>query len=90
MAGGDKKEAPRFRWRRPIHGGAGFERMPDGCIWAALIWVGGGAPTFVWIVARGWPACGSFADCLGALLWLGVKAAFFAAIWPVYWLLQIF
>jgi hypothetical protein len=90
LAGGDKKEAPRFRWRRPIHGGAGYDRMPDGCIWAALVWLAGGLPTFVWIVVRGWPSCADFGDCLGAFVWLVVKAAFFATIWPVYWLLQIF
>jgi len=90
LARRDRNTAPRFRWRRPIHGGAGYERMPDGCIWAVLVWVGGGAPTFVWIVVREWPSCAAFGGCLGALLWLGVKAVFFAAIWPVYWLLQIF
>jgi hypothetical protein len=90
MARGDKRNAPRFRWRRPIHGGAGYERMPDGCIWSALVWLVGGGLTFVWIVVRGWPSCLAFGDCLSNFMWLGVKAAFFAAIWPVYWLLQIF
>jgi hypothetical protein len=47
--GRGRKDAPRFRWRRPIHGGAGYERMP-----------------------------------------VGIKAVFFAIIWPVYWVLQIF
>ncbi|HUT47923.1 MAG TPA: hypothetical protein VM325_01175 [Alphaproteobacteria bacterium] len=64
--------------------------MPDGCIWSVLAWFVGGAATFAWIVARGWPDCGNLGDCLGAFLWLGIKAVFFAMIWPVYWLLQIF
>jgi hypothetical protein len=88
--GRGRKDAPRFRWRRPIHGGAGYERMPDGCIWSALGWFAGAALTFTWIVVRGWPSCGDFGDCLSATLWLGIKAAFFAIIWPVYWVLQIF
>ena len=88
--GRGSKDAPRFRWRRPIHGGAGYERMPDGCIWSALGWLAGAALTFTWIVVRGWPSCGAFGDCLSATFWLAIKAVFFAAIWPVYWVLQIF
>lgn len=64
--------------------------MPDGCIWSALAWFLGGALTFAWIVVRGWPACSDFGVCLGAFLWLGIKAVVFATIWPVFWLLQIF
>jgi len=81
---------PRFRWRRPIHGGAGYERMPDGCIWSGLVWFAGGVPTFAWIIVHGWPGDAPIGEWLGALVWLAAKAVFFAAVWPVYWLLQIF
>ena len=91
LAGPDEQDQPpRFHWRRPIHGGAGYARMPDGCIWAGLAWLVGGVPTSAWIVYSGWPACAGFFNCTGAFLLLGLKAAFIAALWPLYWIVWLF
>ncbi len=79
----------RYRFRRPIHGGAGHKRMPDGCIWSGFTWFAGGVSTFVWYVYRYWPDCAGF-DCLPHLALVALKAAAWAGLWPIYWITQAF
>jgi hypothetical protein len=84
-----KARQPRYRFRRPIHGGAGHRRMPDGCIWSGAVWFTGGIPTFVWYLYRNWPDCKGF-DCAPHLAWIALKGAVWAALWPIYWVVQAF
>lgn len=91
MAGREQNgKQPRYRFRRPIHGGAGHERMPDGCIWAGAAWFAGGIPTFAWYLYRHWSDCKGFLDCTPEVAWITLKAAVWAALWPIYWIVQAF
>ena len=91
MAGREQNgKRPRYKFRRPIHGGAGYERMPDGCIWSGAAWFTGGVPTFIWYIYRHWPDCMGVLDCAPELAWITVKATIWSAIWPIYWIIQAF